>query len=119
MRVKWPPSVILGSPFSRKGDQERGTKKGVTPKVFELIGTDELAARFAAILEHSGQLKKPGLELPQNPGCLNGEIIMKKRKAIETVRGYRVLLSVMFLNTLFKKKIALLYFFCASFDAAT
>ena len=49
MRVKWPPSVILGSPFSRKGFPQ---------KVFELIGTDELAARFAAILEQSGQLKK-------------------------------------------------------------
>ena len=45
---------------------------------------------FAAILEHSGQLKKPGLELMQNPGCVSGEIMTptKKRKAIETVRGF-------------------------------
>ena len=49
-----------------------------------------LAGRFAVILEHSGQLKKPVLELPQNPGCLSGEIMTqtKKRKAMETVRGY-------------------------------
>ena len=76
-----------------------------------------LAGRFAAILEHSGQLKNPGLELLQNPGCLSGEIMTqtKKRKATETVRGYKmskqvykaavksVLLSVMFSNTLFQK----------------
>ena len=50
-----------------------------------------LARRFAAILEHSGQLKKPGLELLQNHGCLSGEIKTqtKKKKAIETVRDYK------------------------------
>ena len=50
-----------------------------------------LAGRFAAILKHSGQLRKPGLELLQNPGCLSGEIMTqtKKRKAIETVTGYK------------------------------
>ena len=39
----------------------------------------------------SGQLKKPGLELLQNPGCLSGKIMTqtKKRKTIETVRGYK------------------------------
>ena len=38
------------------------------------------------ILEHCGQLKKPGLELLQNPECLYSEIMtqMKKRKANET-----------------------------------
>ena len=80
------------------------SSKGFPQKVFELIATEELAAQFAAILEQSGQLKKPGLELLQNPRCLSGEIMTKKRKAIETVRGYRVLLSVMFLNTLFLTK---------------
>ena len=76
------PRCNFRGPFSRKG---------VPQKVFELIGTDGLAGRFAAILEHSGQLKKPGLELLQNPGCLSGEIMTqtKKRKAIETVRGYK------------------------------
>ena len=51
-----------------------------------------LAGNFAAILEHSGQLKKPGLELLQNPGCL-GEIMTqtkKRKKGIETVRGYKM-----------------------------
>ena len=91
--------------------------------------------RLAAILEHYGQLKKPELELLQNLGCLSGEIMTqtKKRKAIETVRGYKsskkvnrtnvrsVLLSVMFSNTLLKKKIVLntWVFFCAQFDPAT
>ena len=31
-----------------------------------------LAERFAAILKHSGQVKKPGLELLQDLGCLSG-----------------------------------------------
>ena len=68
-------------------------------------------------MEHFRQLKKPGHELLQNPGCLSGEKMTqtKKRKAIEKVRGCEssnqafreavksVLLSVMFSNTLFKK----------------
>ena len=93
MRLKWPPFCnFRGALF-----QERG--KG----------------SFAAILEHSGELKKSGLELLLNPGCLPGEIMSqtKKRKAIETVRGYRrskkvyrvalksVFLSPTFSNTLF------------------
>ena len=69
MRVKWAPFCnFRGALF-----QERG--KG----------------SFAAILEHSGQLKKSGLELLQNPGSLPGEIITQtnNRKAFETVRGYK------------------------------
>ena len=44
-----------------------------------------LAGRFAAILEHSGQLKKPGFELLHSPGYLSGAIMTKtkKRKTIE------------------------------------
>ena len=34
-----------------------------------------LAGRFAAILEHSGQLKKPGFELLHSPGYLSGAIM--------------------------------------------
>jgi len=94
------PFCNFRKPFFKKGCP----RKGFPQKVFELIGTDELAAPFAAILEQSGQLKKPWLELLQNPGCLSGEVMTKKRKAIETVRGYRVLLSVTFLNPLFKNK---------------
>ena len=78
------PFCNFREPFFKK----EGPRKGFPQKVLELIGTDKLAARFAAILEHSGQLEKHGLELLQNPGCLSGEIMMKKRKAIETVRGY-------------------------------
>ena len=50
-----------------------------------------LAGRFAPTLEHSGQQKKPGLKLLQNPGYFSGEIMTqtKKRKAIEAVRGYK------------------------------
>ena len=69
MGVKWAPFCnFRGALF-----QERG--KG----------------SFATILEHSAQLKNTGLELPQNPGCLPGEIMTqtKKRKAIKTVRGYK------------------------------
>ena len=89
------PSVILGSPFSRNGVQERGTKsKKKKMSVFWDLWHStwvRLAGRCAAILEYSGQLKKPGLELLQNPGCLSGEIMTqtKKRKANETVRGYK------------------------------
>ena len=90
------PSVILGSPFSRNGVQERGTKSKKKKKksvFWDLWHSTwvRLAGRCAAILEYSGQLKKPGLELLQNPGCLSGEIMTqtKKRKAMETVRGYK------------------------------
>ena len=56
-------------------------------RVFELIGTD-ICLCFAIILEHSGQLKKPWIELLENPGCLSGEIMTqaKKKKAIEKLR---------------------------------
>ena len=39
-----------------------------------------LSRCFATILEHSGQLKTPGLELLQNPGCLSGETLWLKQK---------------------------------------
>ena len=83
MRVKWAPFVILGGPFSKKGVQER------IKRYSTWVG---LAGRFVAILEHSWQLKMPGLELLVNPGCLSGEIMTqtKKRKATETVRGYKI-----------------------------
>ena len=78
-----PPFVILGGPFSKKGVQER------IKRYSTWVG---LAGRFVAILEHFWQLKMPGLELLQNPGCLSGEIMTqtKKRKATETVRGYKI-----------------------------
>ena len=73
VRVKWAPFCNFRGLFFKKGGPWVG-----------------LAERFAAILEHSGQLKKPGLELNQNPGCLSGEIMTptKKRKATEIVRGF-------------------------------
>ena len=73
----WPPSVILGGPFSRI----RGS--------FDELGCLALNNNNNKKLEHNGQLKKSGLELLQNPGCLSGEIMTQtnKRKAIETVRG--------------------------------
>ena len=92
--------------------------------------------RLAAILEHYGQLKKPGLELLQNLGCLSGEIMTqtKKRKAIETVRGYKLKVQRKLIERtsdqccyqwcfriLYLKKIVLntWVFFCAQFDPAT
>ena len=73
VRVKWDPFCNFRGPFFEKGGPWVG-----------------LAERFAATLEHSGQLKKPWLKLMQNPGYLSGEIMTqtKKRKAIETVRGF-------------------------------
>ena len=76
MRVKWAPFCnFRGALFKERGSPKRYSS---------WFG---LARRFAAILEHSGQLKKPWLELKQNPGCLSGEMTTqtKKRKAIETV----------------------------------
>ena len=92
-----PPSVILGGPFfkkgvSRMGVQERGSPKGIWTYWCRLFhGKTNLYWRVAAILEHSGQLKKPGFELLQNPGCLSGEIMTqtKKRKANEKLKGYK------------------------------
>ena len=85
MRVKWAPFCNFRGPFFKK----EGPRKGVPQKVIKL--TDGLTRCFDAILEHSGQLKKPGLELLQITRCLSGEIMTqtKKRKAIETVKGYK------------------------------
>ena len=87
MRVKWAPFCNFRGPFFKKG----GPRKGSPQKVIKL--TDGLAGCFDAILEHSGQLKKPGLELLQILRRLSGEIMTqtKKRKTIETVKGYKSL----------------------------
>ena len=74
----------------RKGHQIQKKKLSVFWDLWHSTWV-RLAGRCATILEYSGQLKKPGLELLQNPGCLSGEIMTqtKKRKANETVRGYK------------------------------
>ena len=123
-RVKWGPFCNFRGPLFKKGGPRKGEPN---PKKLKKLGAFwdvwhstwvGLVGRFAAILEHSGQLKKPGLEFLHNPRCLSGEIMTqtKKRKAIETVRGYKsskkvyraafksVLLSVMFPQTLLQKK---------------
>ena len=70
-----PPSVILGGHFSKKGVQERYLIHQTLCRYFETFWATE----------------KPGLKLLRNPGRLSGEIMTqtKKRKAIETVRGYK------------------------------
>ena len=83
MRVKWAPVCNFRGPFS---------SKAVPQKVFELIGTDcsmtkkkmftDALPPFWNIL---GRLKKPGLELLQNPGCLSGEIMTQTKKAIKFI----------------------------------
>ena len=85
MRLKWASFCNFRGPFFKKG----GPRKGFPQKVIKL--TDGLARCFDAILEHSGQLKKPGLDLLQILRCLSGEIMTqtKKRNAIETVKGYK------------------------------
>ena len=88
MGVKWVHFCNFRGPFFKKGGPQ---------KVFELIGTDcsmgkrvGLAGRFTAILEHSGQVKKPGLWAAESR-MLSGETTTqtKKRKATEPVRGYK------------------------------
>ena len=54
MRVKSPPYVILGGPFSRKGIQERSPPKGTVGTDCSMRKQVGLAGRFADILEHSG-----------------------------------------------------------------
>ena len=79
MGVKWAPFCNIRRPYFKKG----GPRKGVLQKVFDSL--DALLPFWNILI--SGQLKKPGLKLLQNPGCLSGEIMtqMKKRKAIESV----------------------------------
>ena len=87
MRVKWAPFCNFRGPFFKK----RNPPKGIWTYWYRLFREKTNAHwRFAATLEHSGQLEMSGLELLQNPGCLSGEIMTqkKKRKAIERVRGY-------------------------------
>ena len=87
MTVKWAPFCNFSGPCFKKG----GPPKGIWTYWYRLFHEKaNVYWRFAAILEHFGQLKKPGHELLQNPGCLSGEKMTqtKKRKAIETVRGY-------------------------------
>ena len=101
IRVKWAPFCNFRGSFFKKG----GPPKGLWTRWYRLFH-EEMSVywHFAAILKHSGLMKKPGLELLQNLGCLSGEIMSqtKKRKAIETVIK-SVLLSVMFSNTLIQK----------------
>ena len=100
MWVKWSPFCYFRESFFKKEGPRKGGGKG---REFEHIGTDcsiiheKTNRRFAAILEHSGQMKKPRLELRQNPGCLSGEIMTPTKIAL--------ILEV--------------YFFCAPFDAVT
>ena len=83
MRVKWAPFCNFRGTFFER----RGPPKGIWTYWYRLLTGKRigLAERFAAILKHSGQVKKPGLELLQNPGCLSGETMTqtKKRKTIE------------------------------------
>ena len=97
IRVEWVPCCNFREPFFKKRGPRKGHQIRPPPKklsvFYDLWHSTwvRLAGRCAAILEYSGQLKKPGLELLQNPGCLSGEIMTqtKKRKANETVRGYK------------------------------
>ena len=59
--------------------------------LFETFDTLHGSLEALEALEHSGQLKKTGLELLQNPGSLSGEIMTqtKEKKAIETLKCYK------------------------------
>ena len=100
IRVKWAPFCNFRRLFFKKG----GPPKGIWTCWYRLFHEKmNVYWRFAAILKHSGQLKKPVLELLHNLGCSSGEIMtqMKKRKAIETVIK-SVLLLVTLSNTFIK-----------------
>ena len=91
----WPPSVILGGPFSRiRGSVDELGYLALNPKKIECFLTffaSTLFRHFRTLW--AMQLNKPGLELLQSRGCLSGEIKVmtqtSKRKATETVRGYK------------------------------
>ena len=77
MRVKWAPYCNFRGPIFKKG----GPPKGIWTYWYRLFHEKtNVYLRFAAILEHFGQLKKPGHELPQNPGCLPDEKMMTQTK---------------------------------------
>ena len=72
MRVKWAPFCNFREPFFKKGYPRKGSPN---PKAIEY---------FLRLAGHSGQLRKPGPKLLENPECLSGEKMTqtKKRKAM-------------------------------------
>ena len=88
MRVKWAPSVILGGPFSKRGGG--GSRKGSPKRYWYRLFCEKTNVYwcFAAILEHSGQLKKPGLKWLQHLGGLSGEIMTQTKERKPTERVY-------------------------------
>ena len=129
MRVKWALFGNFGGAFFKKG----GSTKDIWTYWYRLFHEKTNTYwLFTTILEHSGQMKKPRLKWLQNPECLSGEIMTqtKKRKAIETVRGYKsskkvyraAAKSVMWLCQWFffqkKNTYPWAYNFCAPFDVA-
>ena len=114
-----PPSLIFEDPFSRNGAKKGGSKSKKTECFLRLL-TFYMGHTCWMLCRNFGTFwatEKAWAKITAHPRCLSGEMTQtKKRKAIETVRGYKsskqvyrvaiksVLLSVMFLNTLFWKK---------------
>ena len=119
MRVKWAPFYNCRGPFFKKG----GLPKGIWTYWYRLFHEKRnVYGHFTAILEHSGQLKKPGLKLLQNPRCFvwwKNELLKVQSKFIE--RPSNQCCCQWCFQILYFKKIVLIlgYIFCAPFDAAT
>ena len=119
MRVKWAPFCNFRWPFFKKV----GPPKGIWTYWYRLFHEKRSVYRhFTAILEHSEQLKKPGLKLLQNPRCFVGwknELLKVQGKFIE--RPSNQCCCHWFFQILYLKKIALILgsIFCLPFDAAT
>ena len=85
------PSVILGGPFSKKkGVQERGHQIQIHSAFWDFWHSTwvGLVGRFAAILEHSGQLRKPRLQLYRRipDVCLVKWWLKTKNKQLEALK---------------------------------
>ena len=77
---------------------------------------------LTAILEHSEQLKKPGLKLLQNPECLSVEIMNCLKFKVSLWSGCQISVVVSDVLAYVIKKNStnpFVYFFYAPFDMAT
>ena len=93
MRVKWALfGNFGGGPFLRKGVLERGFHRRYLNLLVQTVPWEN--EHLLTFCRHFGTFwatEKARLKWLQNPECLSGEIMTqtKKRKAIETVRGYK------------------------------
>ena len=93
MRVKWAPFFNFEDPFSRNGAKNGGSKSKKTECFLRLL-TFYMGHTCWMLCRHFGTFwatEKAWAKITAHPRCLSGKIMiqMKKRKAIETVRGHK------------------------------